>query len=52
MSTLLPTPEPPMMTKTSPSWTSKLTPFSTCFGPNDFLMPRNEITWACARMSR
>src|SRR5258706_12623054 len=43
MSTLLPTPEAPMMKKTSPSLTSKLTPLSTVFAPNDFLTFRNEI---------
>ena len=49
MSTLLPTPDAPMMKKTSPSFTSKLTPSSTVFGPKDFLMFLKEITWGRSR---
>src|SRR5678810_1140227 len=44
MSTLLPTPEEPMMKNTSPSRTSKLTPSSTTLSPKDFLTLTNEIT--------
>src|SRR5690606_3095288 len=44
MSTLLPTPEAPMMKKTSPLPTSKLTSDSTRFEPKDLLMLRKEIT--------
>ena len=44
MSTLLPTPEAPMMKNTSPSCTSKLTSSRTGFGPKAFRMLRNSIT--------
>src|SRR5450631_3247081 len=43
MSTLLPTPEAPMMNSTSPSRTSKLTSSKTALGPKDFLMCLNSI---------
>src|SRR5262252_8361690 len=43
MSTLLPTPDAPMMKKTSPGFTSKLTSSRTLLGPKDFLMLRNWI---------
>src|SRR5262245_57803768 len=43
MSTLLPTPDAPMMKNTSPSCTSKLTPFNTVLGPKAFFTLRNEI---------
>src|ERR1051325_7995137 len=44
MRTLLPTPDAPMMKKTSPSWTSKLTPRRIAFSPKDFLTLTKEIT--------
>src|SRR5439155_12426763 len=43
MSTLLPTPEAPMMKKISPSAMSNDTSWSTAFGPNDWETWRNEI---------
>src|ERR1700722_9567804 len=44
MSTLLPPPDAPMMKKTSPVWTSKLTPSRTVLGPKDLTMFLNWIT--------
>ena len=44
MSTLLPTPDAPMMKKTSPSCTSKDTSSRTGFAPNDFEMFLKRIT--------
>jgi len=46
--TLLPVPEPPMITIVSPSRTVREKPFSTCFGPNALCNSRNSITTAAA----
>src|SRR5207248_6680483 len=46
ISTDLPVPEPPMMTRLSPAAQSMSMPSRTIFGPNDFLTPRTEILGA------
>jgi hypothetical protein len=48
----LPTPDDPMMKKTSPSRTSKLTPRKIALSPNDFLTLTKEITEAIGRPGR
>src|SRR6187431_443007 len=52
ISTLLPTPEAPMMKNTSPAFTSKLTSRSTCLSPKDLETARKEIIRNCDQATR